>query len=275
MPSISSPAMPARISLATVHAATFGASANGVSFRTLCEQCGRRGFRRDELAHAGFDQLPSARRPSGAFEIMFQPPLLGTNENYDAEFIELANITATNVPLYDVAFPTNTGACAMPWTSTSRQMPACPGTVACWWWDSIPRRTHQDRGLPHQLRRQQCGADLWAVVRSSQQRGRSHQVKLPDPPQQLDGFVPYVQVEKSVIARKPRGRPGRRGRDNLCNAPPCWPTAMTSRTGSLQQPPPAVWPRKPRCRTWTVTACPISGKCSTPPIRLAPTAILT
>ena len=41
-------------------------------------------------------------------EIMYQPPLNGTNEDFDAEFIELQNVTATNVPLYATDFPPKT-----------------------------------------------------------------------------------------------------------------------------------------------------------------------
>ena len=40
-------------------------------------------------------------------EIMYQPPLLGTNDNTRDEFIELRNISAGAVPLFDVAYPTN------------------------------------------------------------------------------------------------------------------------------------------------------------------------
>lgn len=42
-------------------------------------------------------------------EIMFEPPLLSTNDNLAAlEYIELHNLAETTVPLYDVAHPTNT-----------------------------------------------------------------------------------------------------------------------------------------------------------------------
>jgi hypothetical protein len=40
-------------------------------------------------------------------EIMYQPPLIGTNDNTRDEFIELRNLTASTVPLYDPAYPTN------------------------------------------------------------------------------------------------------------------------------------------------------------------------
>ena len=41
-------------------------------------------------------------------EIMYHPPDNGTNDNVRDEFIEIANITAQTVPLYDPNFPTNT-----------------------------------------------------------------------------------------------------------------------------------------------------------------------
>ncbi len=41
-------------------------------------------------------------------EIMYHPPDLGTNDNVADEFIELHNISAAAVPLYDPNYPTNT-----------------------------------------------------------------------------------------------------------------------------------------------------------------------
>jgi hypothetical protein len=41
-------------------------------------------------------------------EIMYHPPDLGTNDNTIEEFIELHNITAASVPLFDPAHPANT-----------------------------------------------------------------------------------------------------------------------------------------------------------------------
>jgi Lamin Tail Domain/Bacterial TSP3 repeat len=40
-------------------------------------------------------------------EIMYHPPLIGTNDNVRDEFVELYNLTSTTVPLYDPAHSTN------------------------------------------------------------------------------------------------------------------------------------------------------------------------
>ncbi|HWH70881.1 MAG TPA: lamin tail domain-containing protein, partial [Candidatus Sulfotelmatobacter sp.] len=91
-----------------VHGATFGPSENGVSFGRYVNSLGQEDFVAMASLTLGTNNSRPLVGPVVISEIMFQPPLLGTNENYTAEFIELQNITATNVPLFALDFPTNT-----------------------------------------------------------------------------------------------------------------------------------------------------------------------
>lgn len=91
------------------HGFVFGAAPNPVSF----------GRYRNSLAHEFFilQSANSLGQPNAyprvgpvvISEIMYNPPALsdGTTD-YLNEFIELHNVTATNVPLYHASFPTNT-----------------------------------------------------------------------------------------------------------------------------------------------------------------------
>lgn len=91
-----------------VHGVPFGASANGVSFGRYLNSLGEEDFVALTARTLGTNNSRPNVGPVVLSEIMFQPPLLGTNENYEGEFIELQNVAATNVPLFAADFPTNT-----------------------------------------------------------------------------------------------------------------------------------------------------------------------
>ena len=102
---------------------SFGAAANGVSFGRFQTSAGvdftamsARSFGVDNPASLaqfrGGTGLPNAYPKVGPVvinELMYHPPsIVGTNDNTQDEYIELYNITASPVPLFDPAYPTNT-----------------------------------------------------------------------------------------------------------------------------------------------------------------------
>ena len=101
---------------------SFDAAENGVSFGLYKNSVGQNDFVAMSAHTFGVDSpvgvaqfrtgggLPNAYPKVGPVvfsEIMFQPALLGTNDNTRDEFIELFNPTAAAVPLFDPAYPTN------------------------------------------------------------------------------------------------------------------------------------------------------------------------
>ena len=92
-----------------VHGHSFGAADDGVSFGRYITSEGKEHF----VAQTAqtLDGLNSGPRvgPVIINEIMYHPPDLGgTNDNSDEEFIELLNITASPVPLFNPIQTTNT-----------------------------------------------------------------------------------------------------------------------------------------------------------------------
>lgn len=90
------------------HGATFGAAANGVSFGRVVNSAGVEDFVPMQQVTLGADNSAPRIGPIVISEIMFFPsPSQGT-EDPAAEFIELQNVSGTNVPLYSLDYPTNT-----------------------------------------------------------------------------------------------------------------------------------------------------------------------
>ena len=84
------------------HGFTFGASANGVSFGRYVNSQGEEHFPSQKSRTFGATNSGPLVGPVVINEIQYHPDL-----SFD-EFIELHNITSTNVPLYDLNAPTNT-----------------------------------------------------------------------------------------------------------------------------------------------------------------------
>jgi hypothetical protein len=180
-----------------VHAATFGATANGVSLGRVVNSINEEDFVALSWLTLGATNARPRVGPVVISEIMFQPPLIGTNENYDAEFVELANVTHTNVPLYDVAFPTNTWRLrnAMDFDFPPGVSVAPDTRVLVVGFNPATNATktasfRASYGLSNDV----PIFGPWSGRLSND--GEAIELKLPDPPQALDGFVPYVQVEK-------------------------------------------------------------------------------
>ncbi len=101
----------------------FGAIDNGVSFGRYVTSDRRAEFVAQSRRTLGVEDPGSVEEfrtgtgrtnaypaigPVVVTEIMYHPPDVGTLDNVTDEFIELHNITTTDVPLFDIAHPTNT-----------------------------------------------------------------------------------------------------------------------------------------------------------------------
>jgi len=197
----------------------FGPAANGVSFgryitsalngsRVEFTAMAQRTFGVDNPPNLDDFRTGTGKTNSGPLvgpvvvsEIMYHPPdLVGGIDDSTNEFVELRNITTTNVPLYDIAFPTNR------WKlkdAVSFDFP--PGTT-------IPPNgtilvvsfNPSDTAALNAFRAKygvQAGAVIlgpWngKLVNSS----ASVELARPDPPQTVPGpdfgFVPYILVDK-------------------------------------------------------------------------------
>ncbi len=100
----------------------FGAAQNAVSFGRYVSSEGKehftalsaRTFGGDDPATvadfrlgAGLANAYPKVGPVVVSEVMYHPPDIGTNDNPAAEYIELLNLTAVPVPLYDQSYPSN------------------------------------------------------------------------------------------------------------------------------------------------------------------------
>ena len=90
-----------------MHGYSFGAAENGVSFGRYVTSLGEEHFVSSDT-DPEYEQLRSEGWAGGDPEIMYHPPdLAGGEDNQDDEFVELRNVTASNVALFSAAFPTN------------------------------------------------------------------------------------------------------------------------------------------------------------------------
>ena len=85
----------------------FGAAEAGVSFGRYVNSQGSEDFVAQSVLTLGTNNAAPLVGPVVINEIMYHPQALTTNDP-PASFIELLNITTTNVPLYHTAAPTNT-----------------------------------------------------------------------------------------------------------------------------------------------------------------------
>lgn len=90
------------------HGYDFPAAPNGVSFGRYTNSQGEVSFVLQSAVTLGAANAYPRVGPLVISEIMYHPPDLNGVDDSLNEFIELQNITGTNVPLYDPAYPTNT-----------------------------------------------------------------------------------------------------------------------------------------------------------------------
>lgn len=88
------------------HGFQFGPSAPGMTFGRYVNSLGEEDFVLQSLRTLGATNAPPLVGPVVISEIMYHP--VDAVSPSGAEFVELQNLTATNVPLYDPAYPTNT-----------------------------------------------------------------------------------------------------------------------------------------------------------------------
>ena len=249
-----------------VHGTTFGASEKNVSFGRYVNSAGNEDFVAMSAVTLGTNNSRPRVGPVVISEIMFAPPMLGTNQNYDAEFIELQNVTATNVPLYSTAAPTNTWRLgnAVDFDFPTNVMIPVGGRVLVVGFDPVANP------IALNAFRATYGLDAATPIYGPwsghlDNSGESIELEFPAEPES-DGSVPYVLAEK-MSYRPSAPWPARLPAPaNPFNAPRCSPTAMIPRIGSPRPQLLDRFHRKLR-RTWTETACRMSGKCSTAPTR--------
>ncbi|RME94270.1 MAG: hypothetical protein D6766_06270, partial [Verrucomicrobia bacterium] len=91
------------------HGFRFGATANGMALGRLTDSLDREHFVAQWTPTPGRPNFGPRVGPVVLSEIMFQPaPVFGTNNNTRDEFIEIANLTDLEQPLFDPDAPTNT-----------------------------------------------------------------------------------------------------------------------------------------------------------------------
>ena len=90
------------------HGYDFGAAPNGVSFGRHTNSVGDVHFVLQSAVTLGTNNAAPRVGPLVISEIMYHPPDTNGADNDLDEFVELQNITATNVPLYDPGAVTNT-----------------------------------------------------------------------------------------------------------------------------------------------------------------------
>ncbi len=90
-----------------VHGFAYGAAANGQTFGRFEDSAGREHFVTQREPTLGAANAGPLLGPVILNEIMYRPPPLGTVNDTLNEFIELRNVTAQPVPLFDPAHPTN------------------------------------------------------------------------------------------------------------------------------------------------------------------------
>ncbi|MHB9009881.1 MAG: lamin tail domain-containing protein, partial [Limisphaerales bacterium] len=90
------------------HGFQFGASANGVTFGRHLTSTGEEHFVAQAQTTLGTANAGPRIGPLAISELMYDPPRPGAGNNTLDEFLELQNLTAAALPLFDPLHPTNT-----------------------------------------------------------------------------------------------------------------------------------------------------------------------
>lgn len=178
------------------HEVPFGAAANSVSSGRDVNSAGVEDFVALSALTLNATNARPLVGPVVITEIMFQPPLVGTNENYTEEFIELQNVAATNVPLYLPAFPTNTWRLgnAVSFNFPTNVILPVGGRLLVVGFDPKTNATMLvNFRATYGLTTNTPIYGPWSGRLDNS--GEAIELKFPDAPE-LDGFVPYVMVEK-------------------------------------------------------------------------------
>ncbi|HTH47914.1 MAG TPA: lamin tail domain-containing protein [Candidatus Limnocylindria bacterium] len=168
---------------------TFPASANGVSFGRYTNSVGEIQYPPQLTVTLGADNSGPRVGPVVLNEIQYQP-LAG-----DVEFVELKNIASTNVPLFDVNFPTNTWRLAGADFSFPTNVTLPPGGLAVIA-DSDPALFRAHYGIP-------AAVPVFGPFGGNlQDSGERIELQRPDKPDpvtnelnQVSYFIPFVGVD--------------------------------------------------------------------------------
>lgn len=235
--------------------ASFGASANGVSFIRYVNSVGRVDYTAASARTFGVDNpltVGQFRGGAGAVnaypkvgpvivtEVMYHPPDVivpgvSTNDNEVEEFIELKNPTASVVPLYDPAHPTNGWRLrdAVDFTFTSSHSLPPGGSLLVVSFDPLTNSTALAQFRARYGSNSTLVGPWFGKLDNSTD---SVELVKPDPPQ-TNGALPYVLVEKIVYQDKlswPTNADGfgmslqRRSESGYPNDPTNWVAAAPS-----------------------------------------------
>jgi hypothetical protein len=167
----------------------FPASANGVSFGRYTNSVGEVQYPPQRTVTLGADNSGPRVGPVVLHEIQYQPA------PGQVEFIEVKNITSTNVPLFDVDFPTNTWRLAGAEFLFPTNVTLPPGGLAVVA-DSDPALFRTRFGIP-------AAVPVFGPFGGNlQDSGERIELQRPDKPDpvtnklgQVSWFIPYVAVD--------------------------------------------------------------------------------
>jgi hypothetical protein len=224
----------------------FDAAANGVSFGRYTNSTGAIQYPAQAAVTLGAANSGPRVGPVVITEIMYEPvPILGTNDNTADEFVEIHNITAQSVPLFNQAEPTNSWRL---WGGVNYYFPSGamlpPGGYAV----LVSFNPSTDAGELSAFRTKfGLGTDtlIWGPFNKKLgNSGDTVQLQMPDSVQGLghinQGFVPYILVDQI---------------DYTASAP--WPSGASATGESLQRSNASAYGNDPA--NWVV-ALPTAGR---------------
>lgn len=179
-----------------VYGTGFGASRNGVSFGRYLNSLGEEDFVAMSSLTFGTNNSRPMVGPVVVSEIMFQPPGVGTNGNGEYEFIEFQNVSATNVPLFSVEFPTNAWrlANAVDFSFPANVVLPAEGRLLVVSFDPLANPSLlADFRFAYGMGTNVPVYGPWSGRLDN--AGETIELKCPEQPE-WDGSVPYIMVEK-------------------------------------------------------------------------------
>ncbi|HEX5219577.1 MAG TPA: lamin tail domain-containing protein [Verrucomicrobiae bacterium] len=184
-----------------VHGYEFGEAPNGVSFGRYTNSQGDVQFVLQRAITLGTNNAYPRVGPVVMSEIMYRPPdTNGSNNDLD-EFIELQNITVTNVPLYSVAAPTNTWRLrnAVDFDFPSSQTLAAGARLLVVGFH--PTNTTQLAAFRSRYGVSNTVPIFGPWSGTLNNSGETIELKQPDTPDEATGFVPFIMIDKVAYRR--------------------------------------------------------------------------
>ena len=200
---------------------SFGAAANGVSFGRYRTSVGAFDFVPMSARTFGVDNPTTVEQfrtgtglanaypkvgPVVISEIMYNPPLIGTNDNTRDEFIELRNTTGSAVSLFDVNYPTNHWRLrgGVDFDFPANTTIAANGSLLIVGFDPTNTALLNAFKATYGLTNSSPVIGPWSGKLDN--GGESIELERPDtpqlPPSDEAGFVPFLSVEKIIYSDK-------------------------------------------------------------------------